>query len=69
MAAPLSTTGTAVQTALSLRLVELGHALCPSHISALVADVMVAVNANAGTVVADAATDTVSFKPPPHTKF
>jgi len=69
MAVPLSTTGAAIQAALSLRLLELGHALSPSHIAAVTADVMAIVNANAGTVIADGGTDVVSYKAPPHNKF
>ena len=69
MASPLSTTGQAVQTAITLRLVELNHALSPSHIAAIVADVMAAINSNAGTVVADAALDAVGYQAPRHGKF
>lgn len=69
MAAPLSTTGQAIQATLILRLVELGHALSPSHIGALVADVMMTINNNAGTVVADAALDATGYKAPSHGKF
>lgn len=69
MAAPLSTTGQAVSAALSLRLVELGHALSPSHLASLVADVMAVINANSGTVVADSAADATAYKAPAHGKF
>lgn len=69
MAVPLSTTGAAIQAAVTLRLNELGHALSPSHLAALVADIMSIVNTNAGTVVADGGTDVVSYKAPPHNKF
>lgn len=69
MAAPLSTTGQAIQTAVTLRLNELNHALSPSHIGALVADIMATINANAGTVVADAAADVTGYQAPAHKKF
>jgi len=69
MAVPLSTTGVAVKAAITLRLVELGHALSPSHIAALTADIMTTINANSGTVVADAAMDTLGYQPPAHGKF
>ena len=69
MAVPLSTTGQAIQASLNLRLVELGHALSPSHIAALTADIMVVINANAGTVVTDAAADVTGYQAPPHKKF
>lgn len=69
MAAPLSTTGQAVQAAVILRLNELGHALSPSHIAALVADIMAITNANSGTVVADSSTDAKNYPPPPHGRF
>ena len=69
MAVPLSTTGVAVKTAVSLRLNELGHALSPSHIAALTADIMAIINTNAATVVADAATDVTGYQAPAHGKF
>lgn len=69
MATPLSTTGQGVQAALQLRLLELGHNLSPSHLAALTADVMAVVNTNNATAVADSATDSVSYKAPPHNRF
>lgn len=69
MAVPLSTTGAAIQAAVILRLNELGHALSPSHIAALVADILAITNTNSGTAVADVAVDVVSYKAPPHNKF
>jgi hypothetical protein len=69
MASPLSTTGQAIQTAVNLRMIELGHNLGQSHTAALVGDIMAVINTNAATVVADAALDVVGYQPPTHRKF
>lgn len=67
--AALQSTNQDIYNALSLRLSELGHALSPSHLWALVTDVVAVIQADNANVVAHAATDSGLFKPPQHNKF
>ena len=69
MASPLSQTGQDIQAAIVLRLNELGHNLSPSHIAALVADIIAVCVADNANVAAHTVTDGASYKPPAHIKF
>jgi len=62
-------TGQDILAAIVLRLGELGHALSASHQQALLYDIMAVLQADNATIVADAATDSAKYKPPPHNKF
>ena len=65
----LTATTADLTAAVTLRLNELGHNLSPSHIQALVADIIQVCVNDTANVVAHTTADNVNLKPPPHTKF
>jgi hypothetical protein len=69
MASPYTQTAQDISAAVNLRLLELGHNLSPSHQTAILYDIIAVLQTDNATIVADAATDSVKYKPPPHTKF
>lgn len=66
---PLSTTTADLTAAITLRLNELGHNFSPSHVQALIADIIQVLVTNSANIVAHSAADNPQLKPPPHTKF
>lgn len=67
--AALTGTSQDIYNALNTRLLELGHALSPSHLWALTTDVIATIQQDTANVVAHAATDSALYKPPAHNKF
>lgn len=55
--------------ALTIRLNELGHSFSPSHIQALVSDILQVCVNDTATVVASSTTDNQALKPPRHDRF
>lgn len=66
---PLSTTTADLTAAITIRLNELGHNLSPSHIQALIADIIQVLVTDSANIVAHSAADNPQLKPPPHIKF
>ena len=65
----ISATTADLTTTITLRLNELGHNLSPSHIQALIADILQVLVTDSANVISHSAADNPQLKPPPHTKF
>jgi len=64
----ISATTADLTTAITLRLTELGHNLSPSHVQALIADILQVLVTDSANIVAHSAADNPQLKPPPRTK-